>query len=102
MKVTGYMIRESLKQHELQRDTSSRSFNGTLKAFPSDKKDDPKSVVAQFLKSETAIAKLQVAQMRYNLGVHVEVQGEKVADFVEHLMVDALGEHISQRLLAKK
>jgi hypothetical protein len=91
MKVTGYMIRESLKQHELQRDTSSRSFNGTLKAFPSDKKDDPKSVVAQFLKSETAIAKLQVAQMRYNLGVHVEVQGEKMtlAEAIKRIGADA-------------
>jgi type IV pilus assembly protein PilZ len=27
---------------------------------------------------------------------------QKVAEFVERLMVDALGEHISQRLLAKK
>jgi type IV pilus assembly protein PilZ len=31
-----------------------------------------------------------------------DVDRQKVADFVERLMVDALGEHISQRLLAKK
>ena len=91
MKVTGYMIREALKQHELQRDAASRAFNGTLKAFPSDKKDNPKSVVAQFLKSETTISKLQVAQMRYNLGVFVDVQGEKMtlAEAIKRIGADA-------------
>jgi hypothetical protein len=78
MKTTGYALREALKQHELRRDTAARSFNGTLKKFPDETKEDPRKVVEQYLAAEKAVASLQTAQMRYNLGVTVEVAGEKM------------------------
>lgn len=78
MKITGYALREAIKQFELRRDTASRGFNGTLKAFPDEKKDKPQEVVNQYLAAEKAIAQLQVAQMRYNLAVTVEILGEKM------------------------
>lgn len=78
MKTTGYALREAIKQHELRRDTAARAFSGSLKAFPEEKKETPVQVVQEFLVAEKAIAKLQVAQTRYNLGVSVDVLGEKM------------------------
>jgi hypothetical protein len=78
MKITGYQLREAIKQQELRRDTAARAFNGTLKAFPEEKKEKPQDVVGQFLQAEQAIARLQVAQMRYNLGVQIEVHSLKM------------------------
>lgn len=78
MRVTGYSLREAIKQHELRRDTAARSFKGSLKAFPDDEKETPQAIVDQFTKSEQAIARLQVAQMKYNLVIAVEVLGEKI------------------------
>jgi hypothetical protein len=75
MKITGYALREAIKQHELRRDTAASGFDGSLKAFPGDEKMKPQEIVQVFLTAEEAIAKLQVAQMRYNLAVTVEVAG---------------------------
>lgn len=72
MKVTGYMLREAIKQHELRRDTASRAFNGSLKKFPDEEKEPPHKVIETFTHAEHAIAALQEAQMRYNLLVEVE------------------------------
>lgn len=72
MKVTGYMLREAIKQHELRRDTAASAFDGSLKVFPGETKEAPASVVEKFLTAEEAVAKLQTAQMRYNLAVMVE------------------------------
>jgi len=79
MKVTGYLLREAIKQHELRRDAAAQAFDGSLKAFPGEEKPTPQSLVDQFLASERAIAKLQVAQMQYNLYVKVNVQGEDMS-----------------------
>jgi len=78
MKTTGYALREAIKQQELRRDTASRAFNGSLKAFPDEKKEKPQNLVEQFVKSERAVAKLQTAQAKYNLLVTVEANGEKL------------------------
>ena len=78
MKITGYALRDALAEHQLRADTAAKAFNGTLKAFPEDKKDKPTEVVEQYLKAEHATSKLQVAQMRYNLAVTVDVLGEKM------------------------
>ncbi len=83
MKTTGYALREAIKLQELRRDTAARAFNGSLKAFPQPAelaskvpvKETPQQVVAVFLKAEASIAKLQVAQARYNLLVTVTVEG---------------------------
>lgn len=78
MKTTGYALKQAIKQQELRKDTAANMFNGSLKAFPDEKKDPPQRVIAQFLTAETAVAKLQVAQMRYNLAVQVNAAGEKM------------------------
>lgn len=80
MKITGYALREAIKQHELRRDTAAHGFNGSLKAFPGEVKDTPSKVIETFLSAETAIARLQVAQMQYNLIVTVTpTMGEKMS-----------------------
>jgi len=76
MKVTGYLLREAIKQHELRRDTSAKAFDGSLKKFPDEEKDSPVEIVESFSKAEQAIASLQEAQMRYNLAVTVEIMGQ--------------------------
>jgi len=77
MKTTGYALREAIKQQELLRETAARSFNTTLKVFPGEDKDSPTAVMDAMLRAETAIARLQTAQMRYNLMVTVQVDGSK-------------------------
>ena len=78
MKITGYMLRESIKQHELRRDTAARAFPGTLNKFPNEEKETPHQAVKTFLEAEDAIVRLQVAQSLYNLAVKVEANGEKM------------------------
>jgi hypothetical protein len=77
MKMTGYQLREAIKQQELRRDTASRMYDGSLRRFPDEpEKENPQQVVATYLRAEAAIATLQTAQMRYNLAVRVEVPYE--------------------------
>lgn len=76
MKVTGYSLREAIKQQELRRDTAARAFQGSLKMFPDEVKETPMEVVEAFLKAEQAIAKLQTAQAKYNLTVVVDLGGK--------------------------
>lgn len=78
MKTTGWLLREAIKQNELRRDTAARSFNGTLKKFDDETKQDPEQVVTDFLKFEAAIASLQVAQAQYNLKVRVPFGGRTI------------------------
>ncbi len=78
MQIDGYALREALKQWELRKDAAEKAFTSSLHKFADEKKDAPQQVVDAYLKAEDAISKLQVAQMRYNLAVKVEVQGEKM------------------------
>jgi len=75
MKVTGYMLRDAIKEHELARDTAASAFDPSLKAFPDDTtpRKTPQEIVDTFQMEEAIIAKLQVAQMVYNLSVKVTV-----------------------------
>jgi hypothetical protein len=75
MKVSGYALREAIKQQELRKETAAGAFNGSLKAFPNEEKEAPANVMAVFNDAENALVKLQVAQMRYNLMVTVDVGG---------------------------
>lgn len=76
MKTDGYALREAIKQWELRKEVAECGFSGSLHKFKDDVKETPQQIVEAYLKAEDAIAKLQVAQMRYNLAVKVEVQGE--------------------------
>lgn len=78
MKITGWALREAIKTWELRKDTAARAFPGTLKAFPDETKPKPEEMVRQFLAAEEAIAKLQVAQTRYNLLVQINLEGRTI------------------------
>ena len=79
MKVTGYLIREAIKRHELRRDTSAKTFPETLHKFVGDDKHSPDDIISRYRASEDAVAALQVAQARYNLTVQVTVFDQKMS-----------------------
>lgn len=79
MKTTGWQIREALKSWELRKGAAEKLFPESLHAFKGEVKDTPESLVESFQKAELAIARLQVAQMRYNLSVTVNVMGEAMS-----------------------
>lgn len=79
MKVTGYGLREALKEQELLRDTAAGAFTPSLRAFPGDDSKNPLKTMEQFEIAERRLAGLQTAQMRYNLKVLVDVQGERMS-----------------------
>jgi hypothetical protein len=75
MRITGYKIREALKQWQLRRDSVETQFSGALFAFEDEQKAHPDEVAESILTAETAIATLQTYQTQYNMGVHVDVEG---------------------------
>jgi len=91
MEVTGYTLRAAVHQHELRRDTALRAFTGSLRVFPGETKESPTDLMDQFSKAERAIARLQVAQMRYNLKVKVKVDGEEISLAEAIKLVGGLG-----------
>lgn len=78
MKVTGYLIREAIKRHELRRDTSAKTFPEVLHSFVGDNKHTPDEIIARFRASEDAVAALQVAQARYNLIIEITALDQKM------------------------
>lgn len=79
MKVSGYMIREALKGHDLKRTLAATQFESTLYAFEGEKKAAPMDVYTAFSVAERAIAKLQYAQTMVNVKVQVDVLGERMS-----------------------
>lgn len=74
MKITGWQLREALKMWELRKGAAEKLFPESLHKFKGEEKDSPQSIIDQYLKAETAIARIQVAQMRFNLAVNVTVE----------------------------
>jgi hypothetical protein len=79
MKTTGWQIREALKSWELRKAAAEKLFPESLHAFKGEMKDSPESIVETYQKAELAIARLQVAQMKYNLAITVTVMGESMS-----------------------
>lgn len=77
-KVTGYQLRESIKQWELRKDAATKAFPDSLFKFEGETKQTPERVAEELRHAEAAIASLQVAQMRYNLAVSLSVQGQEM------------------------
>lgn len=73
-KVTGYKLREAIKQWSLKKDALERLFEGSLKAWPGETKD-PAGALERYLEAELAIVRLQDAQGAYNQKVEVELPG---------------------------
>ena len=78
MKTNGYKLRDAIKYQVMRRDAANLAFNGSLKIFPEEEKETPQQIVQELLLSEKAISELQVAQMKYNLAVIVNVLGESM------------------------
>lgn len=78
MLVTGYQLREAIKQWELRKDAANRVFDESLKIFPGEEKPHPSKLIEQYLAAEVAIAQLQTAQAHYNLIVSFDFEGHKI------------------------
>jgi len=78
MKTTGYMLRDAIRAWEIRRETASGSFNDSLRKFPGEVKPTPAEIVTKIENCELSLAKLQTAQMQYNLSVEVEVKGTRM------------------------
>lgn len=78
MKVTGYAIREAIKQWELRKDASSRVFDDSLKVFPGESKPHPQELIERYLLAEVSIAKLQTLQSKYNLSITFDFEGNEM------------------------
>lgn len=73
MKVTGYKLLQAINEQRQQRDAAAARFNGSIMSFPNEKRQKPQKVYDDFIFAEQQLAKLQVAQARYNLSVDVKV-----------------------------
>ncbi len=73
MQTTGYALRDAIKTWTLKRDSALALFPNTLFAFEGESKTGPQEHMQALLGAEECLAKLQTAQMAYNLAVRVEV-----------------------------
>jgi hypothetical protein len=79
MKVTGIQLREAIKRWNLRKDAAAAQFSESLWQFEDDKGcTSPVDLMNTFQAAESAIARLQVAQTRYNLAIRVTVQGDEM------------------------
>jgi hypothetical protein len=83
MKVSGYTLREAIKEYELRSSAAATGFDRTIRAFKSEvesgAKDKPQEVVDRFLASQLAVARLQTVQSEYNLKVFLTVDGSSIS-----------------------
>lgn len=75
MKITGYQLREAIKVWQLRKTAAEAAFTDSLTKFKDDNKEEPSVAADRVVEAETAIVRLQVAQMKYNLAVKVDVAG---------------------------
>lgn len=75
METTGYKLKEALKLWDLRKTAAEQLFATSLFKFEGEQKEAPAEISKRLLEAEAAIASLQEAQMRYNLGTTVEVDG---------------------------
>lgn len=78
MEVTGYKLREALRNQRTLRDVHAARFNETLFQFESSNKDNPQAVAEAFRKADHAVATLEEAQQLYNQQVRLKAGGETI------------------------
>lgn len=78
MKVTGFMIREAIRQQELKRKTASDQFGESAWTFENENKMSPDEAMTAFVAADRAMAALGVAQARYNLEVKGTISGQEM------------------------
>lgn len=75
MKLTGYQIQHLAREKTTLIETLVSQFRARTKVFPGDPEPHLEALGLQIQKEETALAKLQTIQTRYNLRVEVSVEG---------------------------
>lgn len=87
IKVTGYSLRTAIKRWTIKRDSATHRFPTTLHKFKDEAKANPEDVAAEIEAAESAIARLQTAQVLYNAQVEVELGGKtmKLAEAVKRM-----------------
>jgi hypothetical protein len=78
IKVTGFQLRNALNSLRLQRDAAYRTLEASQFAFEGEIKD-PIAASVEVEALETRIAKIETAQMAYNLAINVTFQGQPVS-----------------------
>ncbi len=97
MKINGYRLREALKMWDLRKNAAELEFPESLHKFGSDEsKELPISVAGKIETAEQAVAKLQVAQMRYNLLVTVDVTGVGPMTLADAIKLSASADRIEK------
>lgn len=76
--VNGYQLRAAIQRHELRRNTATAKWPKSLKAFPDENKERPESISDALQLHERNLARLQTAQVLYNILVRIDVDGESI------------------------
>lgn len=76
--ITGYKIQHRLRELAHERDLASHLFDNGKFRFEGENKPSCEEAFARFEEAESALARLQTAQAKYNLAVTVDVQGVKM------------------------
>jgi hypothetical protein len=79
MKVTGYEIREAIRRWEIRRDTAASQFDDSLWRFKDEDRPSSDDAMRAFAEAEAAIARLQAAQVRYNLSIELAALNESMS-----------------------
>lgn len=92
MKITGYKLREAIKEWSLKKELAEESFNDALFAFKDEEKD-ALEFINLYEKAENAIVKLQNVQVQYNNTIQVSVNyyGNNVEKMSLALAVKEIG-----------
>jgi hypothetical protein len=77
--ITGYKLREAIKQQQLRLDATERVLSDSYKAFPGEQKTHPAELIQQIEDIERRIARLQTAQVSYNLVSKVMFEGQTLS-----------------------
>ena len=78
MRVTGYKLQHRLRELHHVRDIAATQFDNGKFTFDDEDKPTAKGAFDRYADAEAAIAQLQTAQGRYNLGIEVTVLGKKM------------------------
>lgn len=79
MKVTGYQLREALRRWTTKQQISAKIFPETMFSFDVKPSVTPREVADDFWDASVAVAKIQVAQQKFNFAVSVTVDGNTMS-----------------------
>jgi hypothetical protein len=78
MEVTGYQLREAVKQWELKKELCTKEFTSSLRVFEGEVKRKPEEIAKEVEQAELAIAHLQRCQALYNMVVKFDFNDQKI------------------------